>query len=154
MSEGFSYLRVGVFACLLALQTSCITNGEVQGLVDDRLAPCPQTPNCVSSDASDDEHRVAPYRLVVEPDKAWSVLKEVVASEKRTRIVTVKESYLHAEARSAVFRFVDDIEFHLREADGFIAVRSASRVGRSDFGVNRDRVEGIRSKLRARRVVE
>ena len=149
-----SYHRILLATCMIALLSSCTDSRGVHGLMGNRLAPCPETPNCVSSDADDEKHKVAPYRLVVEPAEAWNALKEVIASQERTTIVTVNESYLHAEARSAVFRFVDDIEFHLRGADEVIAVRSASRVGRSDFGVNRDRVEGIRSKLRARRVVE
>jgi uncharacterized protein (DUF1499 family) len=140
--------------CGILLLSSCATEEEVHGIVDGRLAPCPDTPNCVSSDAGDDSHRVAPLVLEATPEAGWSVLQEVLATEKRTTVVTVNETYLHAEVRSAVFRFVDDIEFHLRPAEGLIAVRSASRVGRSDFGVNRDRVESIRARLRSRGVVE
>ncbi len=92
--------------------------------------------------------------LRASPEAGWSALQEVLAAEKRTTVITVGERYLHAEVRSAVFRFVDDIEFHLRPAEGLIAVRSASRLGRSDFGVNRDRVEAIRARLQSRGVIE
>ncbi len=65
----------------------------------------------------------------------------------RTRIVTESPEYLHAECRSSVFGFVDDLELQLRPSDGIIAVRSASRLGHSDFGVNRKRIETLRNAL-------
>jgi uncharacterized protein (DUF1499 family) len=76
-----------------------------------------------------------------------------VAKLPRTAVVETTPNYLHAESASAVFRYVDDLELQLREADESIAVRSASRMGRSDFGVNRRRVEALRAALRARGVV-
>jgi len=123
--------------------------GERDGL----LTPCPDTPNCVSSDATDADHRVDPLALAGEPREAWTVLEEVLRDMPRTRIVEAEGEYLHAEVRSFVFRFVDDVEFHLRPQAGVIAVRSASRIGRSDLGVNRRRVESIRQELRNRGVV-
>ena len=99
-------------------------------------------------------HRVEPYRLKVAAQKVWHGLQNVVAAQQRTRLVEVNDSYLHVEVRSAVLRFVDDTEFQLRASEGFIAVRSAARSGRSDFGVNRKRVERIREALRARGLVE
>jgi uncharacterized protein (DUF1499 family) len=76
-----------------------------------------------------------------------------VAKLPRTRIVTDAEGYLHAECRSALLGFVDDLELHLRPADAQIAVRSASRLGYSDMGVNRRRVEALRAALAARGVI-
>ncbi len=124
------------------------------GLVEDRLTPCPDSPNCVSSDATDEAHRVAPYLLKAAPAEAWSGLREAVTAEERATVITADDTYLHAEFRSAIFRFVDDTEFHLRPDDGIIAVRSASRVGYGDMGVNRKRVERIRETLRTRGLVE
>lgn len=124
------------------------------GIVDNRLAPCPDSPNCVSSDAKDEGHRVEPYRLKAAPSDAWYGLRTVLEAQARTTLVTVDERYIHAEVRSAVFRFVDDAEFHLRPDDGIIAVRSASRIGYSDLGVNRKRVETIREALRARDLIQ
>jgi uncharacterized protein (DUF1499 family) len=72
----------------------------------------------------------------------------------RTEIASQTDTYLHAECRSLVFRFVDDLELELRPGDGIIAVRSASRKGHSDFGVNRRRVEDLRERLRSRGVVK
>jgi uncharacterized protein (DUF1499 family) len=77
-----------------------------------------------------------------------------VSSLPRTTIVDDSGQYLHAECRSAVFRFVDDLELHLRPDEGAIAVRSASRLGYSDFGVNRGRVETLRRKLVSAGVVK
>jgi uncharacterized protein (DUF1499 family) len=69
-------------------------------------------------------------------------------------VMSADDTYLHVEFRSAIFRFVDDVEFHLRGQDGIIAVRSAARVGHGDLGVNRQRVETIREGLRARNLIE
>lgn len=140
--------------CFAALLVACGGNGMTTGLVDDRLAPCPSSPNCVSSDATDEEHRVDAYRFDAPPADAWRGLREAVEAEERTTVITADDTYLHAEFRSAIFRFVDDAEFHLRPDDGIIAVRSASRVGYSDMGVNRKRVERIRDALRTRGLIE
>jgi uncharacterized protein (DUF1499 family) len=96
---------------------------------------------------------VADLELAAPAPEAWRAAREAVAALPRTRIVAESEGYLHAECRSALFRFVDDLELHLRADAGRIAVRSASRVGRSDLGVNRRRVEDLRAALRARGVV-
>ena len=117
------------------------------GVAAGTFTACPSSPNCVSSDASDGAHRIAPLQLAVAPATAWPAIREFVATGMpRTAIVTEQEGYLHAECRSAMLGFVDDLELHLRPA-GIIAVRSASRIGRSDFGVNRSRVEDLRAAL-------
>jgi uncharacterized protein (DUF1499 family) len=87
-------------------------------------------------------------------ETAWRVIAEVVKTLPRTEIREVKDRYLHAECTSVVFRFVDDLELELRPGEGIIAVRSASRKGYSDFGVNRRRVERLREALRSRGVVK
>ena len=108
----------------------------------------------MSSAATDAAHRVEAFSLAVAPDDAWRVLGEVVASLPRTTVVEQTESYLHAECASALFGFVDDLELQLRASGDAIAVRSASRVGRSDMGVNRRRIERLRELLRERGVVQ
>jgi uncharacterized protein (DUF1499 family) len=123
------------------------------GVREGRLAPCAGSPNCVSSDAGDAQHGIAPLALAAPAADAWRAARDAVAALPRTAIVAESAGYLHAECRSALFRFVDDLELHLRDAEGVIAVRSASRVGYSDLGVNRRRVEALRSALRARGVV-
>lgn len=117
------------------------------------MAPCPSSPNCVSSDAQDDSHKIQPLQLAVPFDQAWQIAREEVSKLPRTQIVHEKPDYFHAECRSAIFAFVDDLELCLRPAEGIIAVRSASRLGYFDFGVNRRRVEALRSALMKRGIV-
>ena len=119
-----------------------------------RLAPCPSKPNCVCSDAQDEAHKIEPLRLAAAPETVWSALREQLADRPRTRIVTATEDYIHAEEKSRVFGFVDDIEFQLRLREKMIAVRSAARVGYSDLGVNRKRIEKIRRELQRRGLVQ
>lgn len=140
-------MRTFIFILPL-LTAACSTTPPVFGLHDGRLQPCPASPNCVSSDAGDATHRIEPFRLVGEPQAAWQALQDTVRAFPRTTIITVTPDYLHAEFRSFLFRFVDDVEFHLRPGDNIIAVRSASRVGYSDLGVNRQRVEDLWQALR------
>lgn len=146
--------RVPAICLLLLLLPGCGTDNVATGIVDGRLTPCPESPNCVSSDALDELHRVEPYRLKAAPELTWRGLKDVVEAQERVTVITADDAYLHIEARSAIFRFVDDAEFHLRAEDGIIAVRSASRVGHGDMGVNRKRIETIREALRARNLIE
>ncbi len=143
-------------ACLLCAMPifSCTGKRPSQLGVSDRgLAPCPPSPNCVSSDASDAAHRVEAFTLSASPDESWRVLREEVAALPRTTVIEETPNYLHAQCSSALFGFVDDLELHLRESANAVAVRSASRVGYSDLGVNRRRVERLRKALRARGVV-
>ncbi len=122
--------------------------------MNNQFAPCPRKPNCVSSDATDDKHRIEPYRLKAAARDAWRGLRDAVAAEKRITLIEFSDSYMHVEVRSAVMRFVDDTEFQLRTSEGIIAVRSAARIGSSDVRVNRRRVERIRKALQTRGLVE
>ena len=123
------------------------------GVSDARLAPCPSSPNCVSSDASDTDHRVPPFRLAIPAAEGWEAARQAILELPRTRIVNETAEYLHAECRSALLGFVDDLELYLRATDGAIAVRSASRLGYSDLGVNGRRVARLRAALTSRGVV-
>jgi len=120
------------------------------GAQDGRLAPCPSTPNCVSSQAPDAEHRVDPICYSIAESDALAVIRMVVESFPRTRTVSATGNYLHAEFTSAIFRFVDDVEFLVDESAKTVHIRSASRVGRWDLGVNRRRVENQRQSLMPR----
>ncbi len=111
------------------------------------LGPCPGPPHCVSSDAADSSHRVPAFELAAPAPEAWRVAREAVADLPRTRIITATPDYLHAECSSAIFGFVDDLELQLRTDQGLIAVRSSSRVGYGDMGVNRRRVEELHARL-------
>lgn len=113
-----------------------------------RLAPCPASPNCVSSLASAESQRVEALRYSGDAVQAQSRLLSVLKGMERASIMRVEEGYIHAEFRSALFGFVDDVEF-LFDAPGAIQMRSASRVGYSDFGVNGERVASIRARFAA-----
>ena len=117
------------------------------GVRDGKLAPCPASPNCVSSQSSDREHSIAPLRYTGSPGDAMDRLKKIIIGMKRSRIITETGSYIHAEYTSALFRFVDDVEFFLDERAAVIQVRSSSRIGYSDLGVNRKRIEDIRAAI-------
>jgi len=116
---------------------------------DGRLGPCPDRPNCVASDATDDAHHITPFHYDGDQATVWNALKDAVAELPRTIIIKADDTYLHAEARSQVFRFVDDLEFQLRPEENLIALRSAARTGYRDFGVNAERLEALRQRLTA-----
>lgn len=117
------------------------------GIQNGGLAPCPSTPNCVSSQSTDPLHQIAPLTYNSTGTQAIADLKTIIQNLERTTIVTEAPNYLYAEFKSALMGFVDDVEFYLDEAHQVIHVRSASRLGQSDLGVNRKRIETIRTKL-------
>ncbi len=124
------------------------------GVNNSKLATCPTSPNCVSSDATDGDHHIKPFRLAGPPAEAWRMTQRLVATLPRTKIITDENNYLHAECRSALFGFVDDLELLVRPEEGMMSVRSAARLGYADFGVNRKRVEQLRSELLRKGVIE
>lgn len=115
------------------------------GVTDGQLAPCPASRNAVSSQTESAEHRVAPIRFDGDPAAAMQRLADVLTQMPRTRIVTLTESYLRAECVTPLMRFMDDVEFVVDPIEKVLHVRSASRVGYSDMGTNRTRVEHIRA---------
>ena len=119
------------------------------GVNHGRLAPCKRTPNCVSSqaDSADREHYVAPVPFKGSALEAMVVAKRAVESMQRATIVREDRGYLYAEFRSKLLGYVDDVELAYDEKAGVFHVRSASRLGRRDFGVNRKRVETLRRIL-------
>ncbi|MEO1135644.1 MAG: DUF1499 domain-containing protein [Pseudomonadota bacterium] len=115
-------------------------SGTAPGLADGVLAPCPASPNCVSSEAgTDEDHAIEPLPL-----SAWDKLPGVI-EEEGGKIIVSQEAYIAAEFATPTLGFVDDVEFRL--AEGAVHVRSASRVGYSDLGANRKRVEALRAAL-------
>jgi uncharacterized protein (DUF1499 family) len=125
------------------------SNSSNLGAEGGKLRPCPGTPNCVCSMDHAAAHYVEPLAFTGDPGEAMTRLKAVLAGQTRTRLVAEEADYLHAECSSLVFRFVDDLEFCLDRAGKKIHVRSASRTGKYDFGVNRRRVEAIRRAFQA-----
>lgn len=123
-------------------------------VTEKRLPSCPNSPNCVSSQAKDEDHFIAPFKITGNVDVAWAALKKALASQSRTVITHETGETLHAQATSLVFRFVDDIDVILDRKAGLIHVRSASRTGHGDFGVNRKRVEMLRAQLQQVQIIE
>jgi uncharacterized protein (DUF1499 family) len=109
-----------------------------------QLSPCPSSPNCVSTQAQNEDHAIASYRYQKTRAEAKEALKAVIRSLPRTKLVQEDETYLHYEFTSLLLRFVDDVEFLFDDEAKTIHFRSASRTGHSDFGVNRRRMEDIR----------
>jgi uncharacterized protein (DUF1499 family) len=110
-----------------------------------RLAPCPDRPNCVASDSADPRHAIAPLPRRGDTITAMACIARAVAAVAGARIVVQRSDYLYAEFESRVMGFVDDVEFLADPAADAIRVRSASRLGYADFGVNRRRIEAIRA---------
>ncbi|MGI9500270.1 MAG: DUF1499 domain-containing protein [Geminicoccaceae bacterium] len=122
------------------------------GLGEEGLSPCPDRPNCVASNTEDEAQQIEPFHFT-DQAAAWTALKKAVADLPRTNVVTADDTYLHAEARSRIFGFVDDLEFQMRAEENVIALRSAARTGYSDFGVNAERLETLRARLQAEGVL-
>jgi uncharacterized protein (DUF1499 family) len=120
---------------------------ENLGLKNKLLAPCPQSPNCVLSQASDEKHGTQPLAYTGSLEAAKERLSQVILSLGNARIITQHEVYWHVEFTSRWLRFVDDVEFYFVESEPLIHLRSASRLGYSDFGANRKRVEKIRIRF-------
>lgn len=119
------------------------------GVQQGQLASCPDTPNCVSSYATDAEHAIEPLSYTGEQAAAMDALEQILRDLARSQIVTRQDDYVHAVLRSRMMGFFDDIEFYVSEP-GVIQVRSAARLGQSDLGANRRYVETIRQDLNTR----
>ena len=111
------------------------------GMRDGRLSPCPDSPNCVSSFESDETHSIAPMAASLDQ------VRKVLLSLDEANIVNEQDNYLYAEFTSRIMGYVDDVEFLFDPASGVTHVRSASRLGHSDLGANRKRIENIRSAV-------
>ena len=122
------------------------------GIENDQLMPCPSSPNCVSSQAEDKPHFIEPIKASGSLVEVKKTLLNVLLNSVRATVTETEGNYIKAEFVSLIFRFVDDVEFLILEKgpdEVLIHVRSASRLGYSDFGVNRKRVEKIRNLFTA-----
>lgn len=122
------------------------------GVKDGRLAPPKSTPNCVASqaDPADVEHYIAPISFQGDAKEAMAAVRKAVEGMHDATVIRQDGAYLYAEFRTRLMRFVDDVEFLHDGKAGLIHVRSASRLGRRDFGVNRARIEAIRARIEGR----
>ncbi len=150
------------------LAGGCAMLPQPVGVVDGRLRPCPAAPHCVSSDDTDMLSRIAPLKIKGDPTAAWAALRSALLALPRVVLIAdgspkvaatgtdsvAAGTYLHFTASTATMGYTDDVEFVLRAEHGEIAIRSCSRIGYYDFGVNRARLEGVRTSLRDRGVLE
>jgi uncharacterized protein (DUF1499 family) len=142
-------LRILPFLMIaMMILTGCQkTAAETTGLKDGRLLPCPDKPNCVCTQDPAERHRIDPIRYDVTQEMAREKLLRVVRRMERCTLVKADTEYIHAEFRSALFRFVDDVEFLFDDSAKLIHFRSAARTGYYDFKVNRNRMEDIRKRF-------
>jgi len=120
------------------------------GVHNGTLTPCPKSPNCVSSfaDINDEQHAIAPIIYNGRGGTIMKQLKAILEGAGNAEIISASNNYIHAEFVSTVMLFVDDVEFYIVPDQHIIHVRSASRIGKSDMGINRQRIEILRKKIK------
>ena len=139
-------LAVCVFFFILGSKSK---SGVAAGLIENQLSQCGSKPNCVCSEQQDrGEHYVEPVKLVQPNVVSLQQVSEVITAA-GGEVVQSSDNYLAATFTSSAFGFVDDFEARLDADKGVLHLRSASRVGHSDLGANRKRVEQIRTALQA-----
>lgn len=138
-----------VAVMLSGMQLSCAGKPPATlGLKEGRLTPCPDKPNCVlSMSVTDEKHYIEPFSYPTDHGRAYELLRQVVAAQPRVAFMEQTDRYLRVAFRSRLFRFVDDVEFYFPPDAPVIHVRSASRTGYSDLGVNRKRIERLRTQF-------
>ncbi|HYW20693.1 MAG TPA: DUF1499 domain-containing protein [Nodularia sp. (in: cyanobacteria)] len=146
--------RMITFVIFLTLISSLIlpapswADSSGLGVENNHLSACPASDNCVVSQNADAKHAIDPITYHVDRDTARETLLKVLSVVPRTEVTEQTDNYIHALSKSRIFKFVDDVEFYLPADELAIHTRSASRIGESDLGVNRRRVEQIRLALR------
>ena len=127
---------------LLPFLTACAGEPPQNiGVRDGSLTACPDSPNCVSSYESSEEHSIAAL------DANLNQIQQILLTMDEANIVEQSSNYLYAEFTSSLMGYVDDVEFLYDPASNSTQVRSASRIGYSDMGANRNRIEAIRDQL-------
>jgi uncharacterized protein (DUF1499 family) len=127
---------------------SDMTNQENAKLIEGKLRPCPDSPNCVCSEHSRTAHFVEPLEFSDDTEEAWARLIDIVKQQPRTTVIIETADYIEVRVKTRFFRFQDVLEFRLARAANQIHVRSASKVGYSDLGTNRRRIETLRRLFR------
>ena len=116
------------------------------GVTDGRFFPCPKSPNCVSSMSEEQTHYIEPFNYPTEKQQAFHTLQRMLAGLDLATIIAQSDNYLHVEFKSRYLGFVDDVEFYFPNNEPLIHIRSASRLGYYDLGVNRKRMNSLRSQ--------
>lgn len=141
---------VGYFAAVFVVIPAISPRPTNLGVTDGALRPCPPSPNCVNSQATRPMHAIPPIPMNGTPQEAQARIVSILNDLPRTEIITQRDGYIHAEAHSALMRFVDDVEFYFDADAGLIHFRSSARFGYSDAGVNRRRMENISATYNSR----
>ena len=146
---GLKYLTklMGAIIILWGISGCSGSRPENLGLKNNLLAACPESPNCVLSQKSDPKHQIQPISYAGSLEDTKDILNHVIRSMDDTRIITQNAVYWHIEFTTRWCRFIDDVEFYFVESETLIHLRSASRQGYWDFGVNRERMKVIRSRF-------
>lgn len=141
--------KILILGVLLFMFNCAGTRPNNLGVNGGKLLACPATPNCVSSqaDKNDTVHFIEPYKYTKDLATAFKELSTVIENQKRTKIISYTDNYLNVEFTSLLMRYVDDVEFYFDDASKTVHIRSASRLGKGDLGVNRKRMELIRKEL-------
>ena len=140
-------MRPLLLASLVASLVAVTWRPSLPGGTDLMVPPCPDTPNCVSTEATRASQRVPTVPFGDAPAAALARAKSALLAEPRTTLTIERDGHLHAECRSFLFRFVDDVDIVVDPVAHVYRFRSASRVGRSDLGVNRKRIARIAARL-------
>lgn len=146
-------------ACVILLSLllgGCSGNRpEGAGQYDGQFRPCPDKPNCVNSEATDD-HQIAPFSIISSTEQTWTALQEAIEAydEESATIILSTAEHIYAEFETPLMGYVDDVEFHLQAQKKLIQIRSASRVGHGDMGANKARIDNLRASLREKNLIQ
>jgi uncharacterized protein (DUF1499 family) len=127
---------------VILTSTACASVENI-GMTEGKLAPCPDSPNCVSTRNGSKGHAMKPLPYLKTRELSREKILSILKGMKRTKIIKITESYIYAECRTALWRFTDDVTFFLDDTARVVHFRSASRVGYYDFGLNRSRMKRI-----------
>lgn len=135
----------GLVMAVILTSTAC-AGVENIGMTEGKLAPCPDSPNCVSTQSEEKGHAMKPLPYLQTREASREKILSILKDMKRTEIVKLTDSYIHVECRTALLHFTDDVAFFLDDTTRVVHFRSASRVGYYDFGLNRRRMKRISEK--------
>jgi uncharacterized protein (DUF1499 family) len=118
-------------------------NPKRVGIIDGKFRTCPKSPKCVSTQSTDEKHKMKPIEYEGTLEDARSKIIGIINSLKRSKIITETNNYIHSEFRTKFWHFIDDVEFYFNDTDKIIHFRSSARFGYYDWGVNKKRMQYI-----------
>jgi uncharacterized protein (DUF1499 family) len=142
-------LAAAAITALLAILARVVKSPANLGVTEGKLAPCPNSPNCVSSQSQDPRHQMDPIPYTSSPAEAKATLLQIIRSMERTTIITEDPTYIHAEFKTKGIGYVDDVELYIDQQAGVIHFRSSARLPYWDWNVNRERMQTIRAAFEA-----